>query len=77
MADNIDLTNFSEEELIQLNRRIVERLRSFHQGRCYKDLAQFKPSCPNIRSAKRGADPDGWAQCQWLRRARKGVEGAS
>jgi len=28
MADNIDLTNFSEEELIQLNRRIVERLRS-------------------------------------------------
>jgi hypothetical protein len=42
MADNIDLTNFSEEELIQLNRRIVERLRSLHQGRCYKDLAQFK-----------------------------------
>jgi hypothetical protein len=42
MADNIDLTNFSEEELIRLNRRIVERLRSLHQGRCYKDLAQFK-----------------------------------
>jgi len=42
MADNIDLTNFSEEQLIRLNRRIVERLRSLHQGRCYKDLAQFK-----------------------------------
>lgn len=42
MAENIDLTKFSEEELVQLNRRIVERLRSFHQGRCYKDLAQFK-----------------------------------
>ncbi|HJX53160.1 MAG TPA: hypothetical protein VJ801_10380 [Polyangia bacterium] len=42
MADNIDLTNFSEDELIRLNRRIVERLRSLHQGRCYKDLAQFK-----------------------------------
>jgi predicted metalloprotease len=34
-------------------------------------------SCTNIRSAKRGADPDGWAQCRWLRRAQKGVEGAS
>jgi len=42
MAENIDLTKFSEEELVQLNRRIVERLRSLHQGRCYKDLAQFK-----------------------------------
>jgi hypothetical protein len=42
MADNIDLTNLSEGELIQLNRRIVERLRSLHQGRCYQDLAQFK-----------------------------------
>ena len=31
MAENIDLTKFSEEELIQLNRRIVERLRSLHQ----------------------------------------------
>jgi integration host factor subunit beta len=38
---------------------------------------RLPPSCPNIRSAKRGANPDGWAQCQWLRRARKGVEGAS
>jgi hypothetical protein len=35
------------------------------------------PSCPNTRSAKRGANSNGWAQCRWLRRARKGVEGAS
>jgi hypothetical protein len=41
MAENIDLTKLNEEELLHLNHRIVERLRSIRQGRCYQDMAQF------------------------------------
>ncbi|MGO9664323.1 MAG: hypothetical protein ACLP66_13560 [Polyangia bacterium] len=42
MAQNIDLTRLSEEELIQLNHQIVERIRSLQQGRCYQNLSRFK-----------------------------------
>jgi hypothetical protein len=37
----IDLNRLSEEELIELNRRVIERLRSLQQQRRFKDLARF------------------------------------
>ncbi len=41
MSRTVDLTDYTEEELIELNRRIVERLRSLHQQRRYKEMARF------------------------------------
>ncbi len=34
MSKAVDLTDYTEEDLVALNRRIVERLRSLHQHRC-------------------------------------------
>ena len=41
MSRTVDLTDYSEEELVELNRRIVERLRALHQQRRYKEMARF------------------------------------
>ena len=41
MTFNIDLSKFNESELIDLNRKIVERLRDIHQAKTYKALANF------------------------------------
>jgi len=41
MNKHIDLTHFSEEELVALNHRIVERLKSLHQKRCSKVMEKF------------------------------------
>jgi hypothetical protein len=41
MSRTVDLTDYTEEELIELNRRIVERLRSLHQQRRYQEMARF------------------------------------
>ncbi|MBI3182154.1 MAG: hypothetical protein HYZ28_08410 [Myxococcales bacterium] len=41
MNGNIDLSQYSEDELIDLNRKIVERLRSLRQRRCLEEMARF------------------------------------
>jgi hypothetical protein len=41
MSHDIDLTKLSEHELIDLNRRIVSRLKHLHQARRYQELARF------------------------------------
>lgn len=41
MSRNIDLSQYSEDELIDLNRRIVERLTSLRQRRCLEEMARF------------------------------------
>jgi len=41
MSKTIDLSDYTEEDLIALNRRIVERLRSLHQHRRFKEMARF------------------------------------
>jgi hypothetical protein len=41
MAPMIDLTRLSDEELIDLNRRVVERLRLIRSARQLVDLARF------------------------------------
>ncbi len=38
---DIDLSRYSEEELLELNRRIVERIRLLRQGRCRESMAEF------------------------------------
>jgi hypothetical protein len=38
----IDIDNLSEAELIDLNNRIVERLRFLHQARSHKRMLDFK-----------------------------------
>jgi len=39
---DIDLTKYTEEELVELNQRIVERIRLLRQGRCQTRIAEFK-----------------------------------
>lgn len=41
MSKTVDLTDYTEEDLVALNRRIVERLRSLRQHRCFKEMARF------------------------------------
>ena len=41
MNQDIDLTRYTQEELIALNRRVVEGLRFLHQTRSYQDMAAF------------------------------------
>ena len=41
MSKMVDLTDYTEEELIALNHRIVERLRSLAQHRCFEEMARF------------------------------------
>ena len=41
MNRTVDRSDYTEEELIALNHRIVERLRSLHQQRRYKEMARF------------------------------------
>lgn len=38
----IDITGFTEDELIDLNRRIVERLRFLSQARAHNKMLEFK-----------------------------------
>lgn len=38
----IDITSFSEAELIDLNNRIVERLKFLHQARAHSRMLDFK-----------------------------------
>ncbi len=38
----IDITQFSEEELVALNRQIVERLRFLHQMRAHATMLEFR-----------------------------------
>jgi hypothetical protein len=38
---DIDLTKYTEHELVDLNRRIVERIRFLRQGRCRESMAEF------------------------------------
>ena len=37
----IDLTKLTEEELVTLNHRVVERLRAIRQARCFESMARF------------------------------------
>ncbi len=39
----IDLTGYTEEELIDLNRRVVERIRALRQARCASMMTEFGP----------------------------------
>jgi hypothetical protein len=41
MSKMVDLSDYTEEELVALNHRIVERLRSLQQHRCHKEMARF------------------------------------
>ena len=41
MTIDIDLTNFSEHELLELNHLIVARVRALHQAQTYQQLATF------------------------------------
>jgi hypothetical protein len=41
MKPDIDLTRLTEDELIALNRRVVERLRFIRQARTYQTMAAF------------------------------------
>jgi len=41
MSKMVDLADYTEEELIALNQRIVERLRSLQQHRRHKEMARF------------------------------------
>jgi hypothetical protein len=41
MSREIDLTKFSVEELIDLNRKIVARVKHLQQAKSYKALAKF------------------------------------
>lgn len=38
---DVDLTRYTEPELIELNRRIVERIRFLRNGRCQETMAAF------------------------------------
>ena len=38
---SIDLTGYTERELVELNRRVIERIRSLRQGRCRDSMAAF------------------------------------
>lgn len=38
---DIDLTRYTERELVELNHRIVERIRVLRQGRCRASMAEF------------------------------------
>jgi hypothetical protein len=50
---DIDLTKYTEEELLELNRRVVERIRLLRLGRCRANMAElhvgdrvsFHPEC--------------------------------
>lgn len=50
---DLDLANLTEEELIELNRRIIERIRLLRQARCRDSMVEFnigdrvtfKPDC--------------------------------
>ena len=42
MTKEIDLSRYSEDELIELNRRIVERIKLLHQARTLHDMARFE-----------------------------------
>ena len=39
---NIDIDRLTEEELVDLNNRVVERLRFLHQMRAHGQMLQFK-----------------------------------
>ncbi len=41
MTHDVDLTKMPEQDLIDLNRRIVSRLKHLHQARRYQELARF------------------------------------
>lgn len=41
MSHDIDLSKMTEEELVDLNRRVVERLKHIHQIKRYQELARF------------------------------------
>jgi hypothetical protein len=38
---DIDLTRYTERELVELNHRIVERIKALRQGRCRESMAEF------------------------------------
>jgi hypothetical protein len=38
---DVDLTRYTEPELIALNRRIVERIRHLRQGRCRESMSEL------------------------------------
>jgi hypothetical protein len=38
---DIDLTRYTEQELLDLNRRIIERIKLLRQGRCRESMAEF------------------------------------
>lgn len=52
----IDLTQYTEHELVELNLRIVDRIRFLQQTRCYQSMAQlnvgervsFSPECGHV-----------------------------
>jgi hypothetical protein len=39
---DIDLTKYTERELVELNRRIVERIKALRQGRCRESMAELR-----------------------------------
>jgi hypothetical protein len=41
MSRDIDLSKLTEDELVDLNRRIVDRLRHLYRARRYQELARF------------------------------------
>ena len=38
---DIDLTRYTEAELLELNRRVIERIKVLRQGRCRESMAEF------------------------------------
>lgn len=38
---DLDLTKYTEQELLELNRRIIERIRFLRQGRCRESILEF------------------------------------
>jgi hypothetical protein len=42
MSRDIDLSSFTEQELVELNRRIVERIKMLRQARTFNDMARFE-----------------------------------
>jgi len=38
---DIDLTRYTERELVELNHRIVERIKALRQARCHESMIEF------------------------------------
>ena len=55
VASRIDIDGLTEAELIDLNNRIVERLRFFHQARAILECSNFRSVIAFLSNPKEGS----------------------